>query len=364
MFDKIKALIPNTAVKWLAWFLVACAVWGVNAWLQTEIPLPPTPAFGWVRDDAAVEQVSAQLPFKVFADTPAGKNRQALPAAVYLWEIYRKVDPKGPPSKNQGQVGSCVSFGTNNAILRSMACDIVINHRAFELKDIAEEVTYAGARVEIGGGRIRGDGAVGAWAAQYAQKKGVVARGPYDAIDLSTYSESRCRQWGNSGVPLAIDKIAREHPVQDITQVKTWADAKKALAQGYGIAVCSDQGFAMARNANGVAAARGTWNHCMCLDGYYTDGAKDYAHIENSWGPSAFTGPVGWGDPPPSGFWADAKVVEAMLKQGDSWAFSGVQGFPARDSEWFVSLPTPARIAHLERKALCVASPALWLQAP
>jgi hypothetical protein len=353
MLDKLKALIPDTGRKWIAYVVVVLTIWAVNKWLGTDFPTPPVPAFGWVRDDVAVEQVSQTLRFKVFADTPAGQDNKPLPPAVYLWEAYRKIDPNGPPSKNQGQVGSCVSFGTNNAILRTMACDIVINGRAFELKDIAEEVTYAGARVQIGGGRIRGDGAVGAWAAKFVlpENGGIVSREKHGAYDLTTYSESRARSWGNSGVPADLMPVAKEHPVAEITQVKSWEEAKKALSQGYGIAVCSDQGFSMQRDARGVAAPRGTWAHCMCLDGYHTDGGREYGHIENSWGPKAHTGPVGWGNPPPSGFWADSATIDRMLKQGDSWAFSGVKGFPARDSEWFVSLNTPARIASLERKS-------------
>ena len=339
MLDKLKTLIPDTARKWLAWVIVAAAIWGVNRWLGSDFPAPPTPSFGWVRDDVAVEQVSQGLRFKVFTDTPAGQADKPLPAAVYLWEAYRKIDPAGPPVKNQGPVGSCVSFGTNNAILRSMACDIVYNRRAFEIKDIAEEVTYAGSRVEIGGGKIRGDGSVGAWAAQFVQKFGIVSREKHGAYDLSKYDTARCRSWGNSGVPNDLEAVAKEHPVAEITKVRNWAEAKKALAQGYGIAVCSDQGFSMTRNANGVARASGSWAHCMCLDGYHTDGAKEYGHIENSWGGSAFSGPVGWGNPSPAGFWADSSVVDRMLKAGDSWAFSGVKGFPARDSDWFVSLP-------------------------
>lgn len=169
----------------------------------------------------------------------------------------------------------------------------------FELRDIAEEVTYAGSRVEVGGGRLRGgDGSVGAWAAQFVQKYGVVSREVHGQYDLTKYSESRARSWGNSGVPDDLELVARQHSVRDITLVKTWADAKRALSQGYGIAICSDQGFAMQRDSRGVAAPKGRWAHCMCLDGYHIDeSGNEFGHIENSWGGEYPYRPCGLGHP-------------------------------------------------------------------
>lgn len=367
MLEKLKILIPDSTKKILGYILVAAAIWVANHYFGTAIPEPQPPVwsqvgeahyqFGWDNNPEAVEAVAGTLRFKVFADTPAGQVQDALPTKFYLWDVYRKCDPRGPPCKDQGQVGSCVSFGTNNAILRTLAADIVINNRPFELHDIVEEVTYGGSRVEIGGGKIRGDGSVGAWAAQFVQRYGVVARGVYGSLDLSRYDMNRCRQWGNAGVPAELEAVAKQHPVQDITQIKTWADAKRALSQGYGIAVCSSQGFTMRRDARGVCQPSGRWDHCMCIDGYHIDeGGKEYGHIENSWGANAFSGPTGWGNPSTAGFWADAAVCEKMIKAGDTWAFSGVKGFPARDSEWFVKIqPTrPVRVAQLTRRDLCV----------
>lgn len=295
-------------------------------------------AFGWAENPKAVEAIASKLPFPVFADTEAGKSDDPLPDRVYLWQVFKKIDARGPPTKNQGQVGSCVSFGTNNAITRTMAFEIAVLKRNFEFKDIAEEVTYAGSRVEIGGGRISGDGSVGAWAADFVKKWGVVSRGIHGTHDLTSYNEPRCRSWGKSGVPAELETIAREHPVQTITQVKTWEEAKRALANGYGIAICSSQGFSMQRDSRGVARPSGSWPHCMCLDGFHLEGGSEFGHIENSWGSNSHTGPVGWGEPSTAGFWADSATIDRMLRANDSWAFSAVKGFPARKLDWFVRL--------------------------
>lgn len=311
---------------------------------RVEVPVavigdgpPPDAGQGWVCDPDEVKAVADTLEVKVFADTPAGQVGD-LPRSVYGWKLYEQLMARGPPVKNQGQVGSCVSFGTNAAVERTLVAEIVARKGSpAEWSRFTEEATYGGSRVEIGGGRIRGDGSVGAWAAQFVTRYGMVPRKKYDSIDLTTYSESLCRQWGDRGVPAEFEEVARRFPVKAFVQVKSLDDVTKSLSQGYFIAVCSNQGFTMARDANGVARASGSWAHCMCLDGYHTDDAgRVYVHVTNSWGDRAHTGPTGWGNPGPDGFWAEGSVVDRMVKQGDTWAFSGVTGFLRRKLDWFV----------------------------
>lgn len=297
---------------------------------------PPAAQFGqgWVNDPEQVQAILGTLPIKSFGATPAGQQ-QDLPAAVYLWKAYEKLPIRGPPVKNQGQVGSCVSFGTNTAVERTLAAEILAGQR-FDWTRFVEEATYGGSRVEIGGGRIRGDGSVGAWAAKFVTQYGCVPRKQYPQQDLTSYSENLCRSWGRSGVPDWAEGVCREFPVKDTTLVRSWDEAKRALANGYAIAVCSNQGFANRRDANGVARPSGSWAHCMALDGYHVEGSREYGHIVNSWGTDWISGPTGWGNPGEDGFWAESDVVERMLRQGDSWAFSGVVGFPKKRPDWFI----------------------------
>lgn len=335
----------------IGWIVIVLGTLAVNWFFGTNFSPPQPPIwgkvagddyqFGWHHDPDAVKAVSETLRFKVFADTPAGQAQDPLPNQVFLWDAYRKIFNELPPCKNQKDVGSCVSFGTNNAIERTQAAAIAFNKQPFVFKPIVEEVTYGGSRVEIGGGRIRGDGSVGAWAATFVRQYGVLPRGKYttnagQSYDLTEYNTSRCREWGSKGVPDDLESSVKEFPVKGITQIPNWEQAKRALSQGYGIAICSNQGFSMQRNANGVASPKGNWGHCMCLDGYIVVNGKEYGHIENSWGADAHTGPTGWGNPSTAGFWADSSVIDKMLKQGDSWAFSDLTGFPRKRLDWFV----------------------------
>jgi hypothetical protein len=321
----------------------------LNQFLRREDVVEPIAnaqpmAMGWSDDP------EARAPFVAaatkFADTPAYRAyRGEEPEHVYLWDFQRKLTGQNPPEHNQNPVGSCVSFGTSRAIERTLAAELVAGFARGEFKAIVEEVVYAGSRIEVGGGRIRptrldphGDGSVGAWAAQFVTKWGVVPRGIHGQYDLTRYDPTRCRQWGHhngSGVPDDLEAVARQFPVQDAALVRTWAEAKRALTQGYGIAICSNQGFTRQRDANGVCRASGEWAHCMALDGFHTDAnGREFGHIENSWGASYHVGPTGWGDPNKAGFWAESSVINRMLSQGDSWAFSGATGFPARKIDW------------------------------
>lgn len=289
-----------------------------------------------------------QRRYDLEVSTGGGKNRPPIDAKAmwrkvasidteeYQGDVYN-IEVEGDNSYVAEGIGvhNCVSFGTNKAVESTMAVEIALKGEAEEWKDIAQEVTYGGSRVEVGNGRIRGDGSVGAWAAEFVRRWGVVARGVYGSVDLSAYSEQRCREYGDKGVPAELETLAREHPVKDTTLVTTRADAKKMLAAGYGLAVCSNQGFSMTRDANGVCRPSGNWGHCMAIDGYHTDAAGDlWFHVVNSWGPDAHTGPTGWGDPGTDGFWASADVVDGMIAAGDTWAFAAVQGFPARVIDW------------------------------
>jgi hypothetical protein len=349
MADEAKSSWVGAALRG-AVLLGAMASMALVGYWTTSCNCPPHPvagdpvAFGWIDSPDLLDIAKAEAGIGSFADTPAGKSaRDGDPTDVFLWQICEEVTGKPSLVHNQNPVGSCVSFGTSRAFEKSLAAQIKLGAK-YEWKPLVEEAVYGGSRVEIGGGTLRGDGSLGVWAARWVTQYGGLPRGVYLASSktytLEKYDPTLCRQWGSSGVPDDLEPEVKKYPAGDAANVKSWAEAKKALAQGYGVAICSGQGFSAARDANGVARAQGSWAHCMSCDGYHIEpGGAEYGHIENSWGSSYHTGPVGWGNPTSAGFWAESAVINRMLSQGDSWAFSAVKGFPARRIDWFANVP-------------------------
>lgn len=291
---------------------------------------------GWIDSPIAVAEIVNFLPESDVSVTPIGETVD-LPKHCYLWDAVRQVTGELLPPRDQGKVGSCVAFGTVRAIEYTMAAEILAGQPEAFIP-LAPEPVYGGSRVEVGKRKLGGrDGSIGAWAAEFVKNWGLVPAQQIGSHDLTVYSQFRCRHWGQEGCPDDLEPAAKMHPVRSITRVTTWQQAKQALVNGYGIALCSSQGFAMKRNEWGEAKASGTWQHCMCLAGFHTlDNGRELGRIDNSWGSSAHTGPTGPGLPGPEGFYADSDVIAGMLAKGDCWVFATVEGFPRRQIPWLI----------------------------
>jgi hypothetical protein len=286
-------------------------------------------ASGWIDDPDAVREAVALMRCGRFCDTAAFAAERDRPEDVYLWEHCRVATGDVLPPRDQKQVGSCVGVATATAV-EHLLCVQVADGSGEEFRELASEVIYGGSRVEVGGGRVRGDGSVGAWAAKFVKDYGVVPRGVYGKHDLRTYSERLCRDFGRSGVPEVIEAVAKEHPVKGVANVTTWDECRAAIRNGYPVLVCSSQGFEFERDSEGFCAPRGTWYHAMAVVGV-RGGKRPGGFLLNSWGPYVHKGPRVPDDAPVAGFWVDAATLDRMLRQGDSWAFSNATGFPARE---------------------------------
>lgn len=299
---------------------------------------------GWVDNPAEVQQTmqfiaSQQGMPAVFGLVGEGLDDPLDDRTVCLWEAERKVFGKLLKSWNQGQVGSCVSFGYGRGVNDLLMIDAANGVGTFP-GEVATEPIYAGSRVEIGRGQVSGDGSVGAWAAQWLTRWGVLVRGVYGAVDLREYSEARARAWGNSGCPDDLEPIAKSHPVRTAAQVKSAREAWVALGSGYPVVPCSSQGFTTTLQG-GFCEASGIWQHCMDIRGRLTSKNRGRCFvIQNSWGNYLKGEPfvedhTGKRIELPEGcFCADWNVVDGMLRQGDSFALSGVSGFPVKPLDW------------------------------
>lgn len=275
---------------------------------------------GWVNDPVAVNQVSQSLPMPRFnwaapqlRGTGAGKT-------TLLYKAWKDALGSYFPYRAQ-TIGDCVSHGHGHGVDLLQAVQISLGKQHEKWEETATEAIYGMARVDIGQGQLGNqDGAVGAWAA-----KAISTLGTVDREVVGVYDGQRAKLWGNSGVPQSIHDAAPAHKVGAVSLIQKYSDLEDALANGYPVTVCSNQGFTMTRDQQGFCQPQGSWSHCMLIVGTRVD--RPGACIFQSWGMSSPSGPVDL-DQPPNSFWADRDTVETMLSMGDSWSLSTFNGYP------------------------------------
>jgi hypothetical protein len=294
--------------------------------------------FGWVDDWKAVDRSLSAMHSPVFSVAARPIKGTGEGKTVLLWEA--EIAVTGKISIHNQTIGDCVSQGSAKVTHVLKCVQIASGKREDYRGDIATEDIYAGSRVEIGRGAVgTGDGSVGAWAAQYVTKYGTLLRKKYGSIDLTKYSGARAKAWGapRAGVPDELEPIAREHPVQTTSLVQSYEEARDAIANGYPVSICSNQGFTETRDSDGFCRASGSWPHCMAALGVDDAFKRPGLLILNSWGPSWVSGPKRHNQPDGS-FWAEAATVDRMLRGGDSFAYSGYVGFPKQDIPDFMHI--------------------------
>lgn len=265
---------------------------------------------------------------------------------VFLWEqgeipLFGKTLPA-----HRQTIGDCVSHGWGRAIQDLVFIDMArAGQDGASAVEIATEPIYGFSRVEIGRGQLgNGDGSVGAWAAEAELRYGNLVRKRYSNLDLSVYSGQIAKQLGSprSGVPDSLEPEAATHVVKLAPLVASDDEAMSALYNLYPIPVCSGQGFTEVRDQFGFCDPKGSWAHCMYARGIaylFRNGRKILSVIiQQSWGESP-TGPnkitvhaTGREVTLPQGCFAVEfdVFVNRMLKQRDSFAPSGPQGFVRR----------------------------------
>lgn len=287
---------------------------------KTGYILPSDRDYGTSKE---VERIMADVPLLTAAGAPivgtgAGK-------VVLLHKVVEKV--RGSFVNRVQRIGDCVSFGTAGALEASYACDIAFRNEPEQFADVATEWIYGTSRVLVGKGRLgNSDGSVGAWAAKAVLNHGNLFRQKYGKHDLSTYSGQRAKSWGHRGLPLKLEEIADLYPVPSMPPAcRNYSEFCDAIANGYGVMICSNYGFSDKRDANGFARRSGRWAHCMyghaCDDVFKWPGGL----IQNSWPASWISGPKRH-DQPDGSFWAHAEDIDGMLRQGDSFIMPGLNG--------------------------------------
>jgi len=249
----------------------------------------------------------------------SGKGKLSTPYKSVL-----KFDKKAYEERQT--TGDCVSHGTRNACDISRAVEIDVNGEG-------ESWVARGATEAIYGARGHGgQGMSCARAAEFVSKNGgVIARGNYPGVaDFTKYNGNLGAGWGARGLPDKVIDLANDHQIKTVSLVKTIEEARDALANGYGLAVCSSYGFSNKRDSKGFAKKSGSWAHCMSFTACDDTNGDLVFLVQNSWGKWNDGGHPDWGPIPDGSFLITSDIAEGMIKQSGTYAFSDFDGFPVQ----------------------------------
>lgn len=298
------------------------------------MPINTNDLCGWVPPPVPETQaMMATMPMPVFSDVMGDIKGSGRGKTVLLFQYTRQLN--GGKDVAQTQTGpDCVSLGASHASDYTYAAEIAMKGELEEWLGIsATEDIYGGSRVNIGKGQLgNGGGSYGVWAAKYVSQYGTLLRKKYDKYDLSKYNYDTAAYWGspNVGVPRDLLEVAKNNKVRTVSLIRTYEEARDALANGYAITIASSQGFTQTRDKDGFCQPSGSWPHQMCLIAVDDNFSRPGVLILNSWG-RYMNGPVRF-DQPQESFWCDAQVLEErILSVGDSWAYSDRAGFPMKE---------------------------------
>lgn len=304
----------------------------VTTSIDIDVSITPKEAReGWAGPEAvkqAAPIVAQMPPFDL-----DGIKRDNTRANVRLWKFAKIVNGGKHLPNTAQQIGDCVSWGAKNACDYLACKQIARDWRAHEFRPAFAPYIYGTSRVQIGKGRIHGDGSVGAWAAEAVRTFGVLAA---DFEGVPEYSGRIASAWGKRGPPEEFIEHARQFAVKTVAPVRSAAEVRDAICNGYPVTIASDWGGKMKPevvDGRLLNKRSGTWNHQMCIIGYDGEtGREPYYYVLNSWGAAAHGTPPD--DAPPGGFWIREKDVEYIVRQGDSFAFSDFDGFPADELDF------------------------------
>lgn len=291
-------------------------------------------AFGYDPDPAGAEAFVSSLARPTLAQAgPDLKTDQK--TDVFLYESLLKCMPSWKRG-SQGNVGSCVGWGSSLGIDLLAACDIHWRRESEQWGGRTVEASiYGFSRVEARGQAVNngGDGSTGFHAAKSVRDFGCLHYGQdYGGTRIDSHSSAREREWGRDGVPHSLERFAYLRRCSETTLITSFLEAAKAISNGYPVVVCSGQGFSMSRDDAGFCKPGGVWWHCMCFGGLRW-GKRPGLLCFNSWGRSNTVGKHFPDNIPDEvkacSFWVDADVCDKMFSGKDSYTYAGYSGFKA-----------------------------------
>lgn len=331
-------------------FLKIGAAGLTGAMLPFALNCSDTPVFaGWNPDIQGIKRFVRQNGIKHLGQRASSSFVGSGKGKTALLFKYLERELGTPLVPHHQVIGDCVgqAYGLGLDVLASTQIHGLGRSEQLIAKASTETV-YAGSRYEIGylehgnSGILQGDGSWGGYAAEFISQYGMLPRGVYGNVDLSTYNYLIARLWGREGIPDYLEPQVKQHPVRSYALVKSYNDVRDALVNGFPVIFCSSYGFNPncvnhnpgGRDDMGFLRRCGIWYHAL-LACAVDDGRRPGVMLQNSWGPDW----VGGGkrhDQPEGSFWVDARTIDGMCSEGDSYAISGLMGFPKQDLDYYI----------------------------
>lgn len=303
---------------------------------------------GWIppHDRTAAQkkldaEVQAKLPrFTIRGRFAADKRRYPLwMAAKILTGKFARY--------NWQQTGSCVGAGGDNCHKTLLPIEILLKGDLEELKDVWWPFAYGRSRFH-GGIRGRGEGSFGsAWAEAittdgcFEDDEAGGKLPDFTVRDGWLVISSKTELDWSDGAKIGQEWLTKgkTHIVKTMARMRNKDDCFEAIANGYPLTQASSFGFRGTKIQGSqhpirVAVWNGTWHHMT-----YVDEAWDHPELNgiyfrwgNNWGPDAHGAPTG--DEPPGGVYIHEKTMDQLCKEGEVYAMSGAEGFPAQSLDF------------------------------
>ena len=296
--------------------------------------------YGYTPDPEATARYVAALEHPVFR-VAAHRLLSEDPKEDVLLYIPLLACSPGWNRKTPQGIGDCMGWGCAGTVDTTTAADIRIRkERERFLAPVCTEGMYGLMRVEANGGKPDhgGDGSYGSAAAKAVTKHGTVHRIKYsDEHDFTLYSAKRAKSFGKWGLPDALEPEARRHTVVTASLVTDFESAAAAIRNGY--AVCNAHGrnpTASKRDRDGFETNARGFPHAMFYIGVRWGKRPGLLNV-NSHGNNV-TGPR-WPEAMPDAiagcsYWLDADKVDKVCRGGDTFAYSGYNGFPKQSPDF------------------------------
>jgi hypothetical protein len=274
-------------------------------------------------------------------------NKKAVTYSGKLVVLLNYVVERFPDWKRGAQgIGDCVSWGHEIDATILMTIADIENGKLCEA-EAATEPIYGQSRVEVWG-KSRGswsDGATAAGGARSLVRYGIIPRLDMSQLtgekfdNYTKYSSNKAKNFGfygsgNDPSDKGIDTIARKTPVKSSVLISSIEEAATCIENGYPLAICSNLGFNMTRDENGVGHRSGSWSHCMAGVGIRTFKGELQLMLCQSWGSSCklsapFPG-VEHDSIKRCCWWVKQKDFKSLIAARGTYAFSDVKGLKTR----------------------------------